>query len=300
MPDPRTIPEEGSSQDLIQRAILRADPRLSRFNPLSRIIFFDDFDEGLRGWTGLIGNYEGSLDNMLPGFRDLRQPMLSNCTMWDTGTHGAFDGLYSLKLATRPQAGALAVGIKRITWRYAGPLQLEAYFTFKPEATALQLSELDVRAVGVLFDLQDSQHRVMPHLRYLNAMEGQAIHQWQYKKDPVPLHEIGTSGKTRSHFHLAPEGWLDIPGGQQLLCYNEIATKINWHYLKVGFDLASMSFTGLQCNDRIFDISEIAPMVIPAMANLWCMLNVAFWVETDLDKRAFLYVDSVLLSGEWD
>jgi hypothetical protein len=28
------------------------------------------------------------------------------------------------------------------------------------------------------------------------------------------------------------------------------------------------------------------------------MLNVVFWVETDIDKRAFLYLDSVLLSGE--
>jgi len=29
------------------------------------------------------------------------------------------------------------------------------------------------------------------------------------------------------------------------------------------------------------------------------MLNLAFWVETDLDKRGFLYLDSVLLSGDW-
>jgi len=26
-----------------------ADPRLSRFNPLPRILFFDDFDEGVSG-----------------------------------------------------------------------------------------------------------------------------------------------------------------------------------------------------------------------------------------------------------
>ena len=35
------------------------------------------------------------------------------------------------------------------------------------------------------------------------------------------------------------------------------------------------------------------------VSNLACMLNLAFWVETDIDKRAFLYLDSVLLSGEW-
>ena len=44
----------------------------------------------------------------------------------------------------------------------------------------------------------------------------------------------------------------------------------------------------------------MTPMVLPAMPNLMCMLNLVFWVETDVDKRAFLYLDSVLLSGEWD
>ncbi len=39
-------------------------------------------------------------------------------------------------------------------------------------------------------------------------------------------------------------------------------------------------------------------MRMPAMANLWCMLNTVFFVETDRDKRAFLYLDSVLLSTE--
>ncbi|MDA0748332.1 MAG: hypothetical protein O2954_17585 [bacterium] len=273
-----------------------ADPRLSRFEPRPRILLFDDFDEGLQGWTGLIGNYEDSLDSLLPGFRDLRPPMLSNSTMWDTGSAGAFDGVYAMKLATRPEVGSMGVGIKRVTWRKAGPIRLETYVTFKPEASALKLSELDVRAFGVLFDLQNARDRVMPHLRYLNALDGKQVGRWQYKKDRVALEEIGDSGKTRSHFHLSSEGWLDVPSEPQLLCYNEIPTKQNWHYLRVDFDLESMSFIDFQCNDRVYDGSEIEPMVMPAMANLWCMLNLVFWVETDLEKRAFLHVDSVLLS----
>jgi hypothetical protein len=28
------------------------------------------------------------------------------------------------------------------------------------------------------------------------------------------------------------------------------------------------------------------------------MLNIVFWIETDVDKRAFLYLDSALLSTE--
>ena len=282
--------------------LMRAQPELSRFDPLPRILFHDDFDRGLQGWTGLIGNYEGSLDSMLPPYRDLRPPMLSNLTAWDTGTAGSLAGTYAMKLATRAQTGSLAVGIKRVTFRTPAPIRLETYFAFKPEANELRLSEIDVRAVGVLFDLQvTDQHagerrRVMPHIRYLNAQDGAAVARWQFKEQRVALHDIGGSGKTKSHFHLAPEGWEDLPGGEQLLCYNEIATKQNWHYLRLDFDLASMSYLHLQCNDRVFDVSGIRPMSMPAMANLWCMLNTAFWVETDRDKRAFLYVDSVLLS----
>ena len=284
-----------------------ANPDLGRFDPLPRILCYDDFDRGLQGWTGLIGNYEDTLDRLLPGFRDLRPPMLSNLTAWDTGTAGSLNGAYALKLATRPTAGSLAVGIKRLTFRQAAPIRLEAYFTFKPEASELRLSETDVRAVGVLFDLQGSDtqagtpsaERVMPHLRYLNALHGEAVGRWQYKRQRVALHDIGTTGKTQSHFHLAPEGWEDVPDGQQLLCYNEIATKQNWHYLRLDFDLATMRYQHFRCNDRVFPVRDIEPMRMPAMSNLWGMLNIAFFAETDRDKRAFLYLDSVLLSGEW-
>lgn len=290
----------------MRRALLAADPRLSRFDPLSRILSYDDFDYGLQGWTALIGNYEDNLDAMLPQYQDLRGPMLSSLSMWDTGSDGSAMGNYALKLATRPRAGSLAVAIKRLTYRRLAPIRVEAYFTFKPEATELRLSESDVRAVGLLLDLQDvdtrgeSAERVMPHIRYLNALDGQAVGQWQFKHRRETLAEIGGTGKTKSHFHLAPEGWEAIPGAQQRLCYNEIATKQNWHYLRLDFDLATMRFLGLQCNDRVFNLSAVDPMRMPAMANLWCMLNTVFFVETDLDKRAFLYLDSILISSDWE
>ena len=279
----------------LQQALLRADPGLSRFDPLSRIIAYDDFDGGLQGWSSLTGNYEGSLDSMLPEYQDMRGPMLSNLSMWDTGSDGSYSGTYALKLATSPYPGALAVGIKRLTFRHLGPVRMEAYFNFKPEASEMRLSEMDVRAVGVLFDLQDvdkktpNPERVMPHVRYLNALHGKNMAQWQFKSQRAPLRDIGGSGKTQSHFHLTAEGWEDIPGADQRLCYNEIATKQNWYYLRLDFDLATMSYLGLQCNDCVFDVSHMQPMRLPAMANLWCMLNTMFWVETDVAKRAFLY-----------
>ena len=282
-----------------QRAILKADPQLSKFDPLPRIIYYDDFDRGLQGWLGLIGNYEDSLDSMLPGYRDLRPPMLSSGTMWDVGTHGSFEGTYSLKLATRPQAGHIGLTIKRVTTRHQGPVRLETFFTFKPEASELRLSLNDVRSVGVLFDLHDAEARWMPHLRYLNATGDVLAQKWQFKRQREPLEDIGGTGEIRSHFHLADEGWEDVPGGEQKLCYNEIATKYNWHYLRVDLDLAERQILRLQCNDHVHDVSQVEPMVIPPMPNLWCMLNVVFWVEANTDKRAFLFLDSVLLSGDF-
>jgi hypothetical protein len=191
------------------------------------------------------------------------------------------------------------MNLKRVSWQSRGPLRLEAYLTFKPEAAELRLSVTDVRGIGVVFDIQDSQKRWMPHLRYLNAMDGRQVGKWQFKRHREPLRRIGDTGETQSHYHYAPTGWEDIPGGHQLLCYNEIATKYDWHYLRVDLDLASRRITGLQCNDRAHDVRNADPMVLPAMPNLWCMLNVVFCVETDVDKRAFLYLDSVLLSGDW-
>jgi hypothetical protein len=292
------------SQDALLASLRHADPGLSRFDPLPRIIAHDDFDRGFCGWTQLVGNYEHTLDSMLPGYAQHSQAMLSTLSTWDFGSHGAFDGSYALKVATRPRRGAQNVAIKRLTFRKRGPIRVEFYFTFKPEANELRLSETDVRSFGFLYDLQTGDHdadawRVMPHLRFLNALDGKHQQKWQFKPKTTEFRALGSENKTVTHYHLAPQGWVDLPGAEQKLCYNEIPTKINWHYARLDFDLASMKATRFQCNDRVFDVSAFESIRIPAMRNLWCMLNLCFFVETDVDKRAFLYVDSVCLSGEF-
>lgn len=278
-------------------------PALDLFDPLDRILVHDDFNHGMQGWTGLVGNYEDSLDSMLPEYADLRDPMLSNLTVWDTGTDGSLHGNYAMKLATLPRPGALSVAIKRLTWRVTTRIRWESIVTFKPEASELKLSSTDVRAFGILLDLQDGDrkahpHRVMPHIRYLNADESGRMEQWQYKSTHRTVHDIGGRGETKSHFHLGPDGWNDLPNGGQRLCYNEIATKHNWYYLRLDFDLRDMQFREFQCNNRTYECRDIEPIRIPAMPNLWCMLNLAYFVETNSAKRAFLYVDSSLLSTD--
>jgi hypothetical protein len=289
--------------EALRLAIQRADPNLSRFDPLPRIISHDDFSRGHCGWSQLVGNYEGDLDTMLPGYAQHTSAMLSTLGHWDSGSHGGMNSSYALKVATRPKAGAQNVAIKRHTFRKRGPIRFEVYFTFKPEASELKLSETDVRSVGFLFDLQggdrDDDDRVMPHIRFLNAENGRHVQKWQFKSETTKFRPIGNTDKTLSHYHLAPDGWRDLPDGAQRLCYNEIPTKVNWTYLSFDFDLESMKATGFRCNDRTFDMSGFDSIRIPAMRNLWCMLNFALFAETDVDKRAFLYVDSVCISGDF-
>ncbi len=295
---------EDSLEAAMMRAIRLSDPDLSRFDPLRRIITHDDFSRGHCGWSQLVGNYEGSLDTMLPGYAQHTSAMLSTLGHWDAGSHGGFDSSYALKIATRPRPGAQNVAIKRLTTRDRGPIRFEAYVTFKPEANELKLSETDVRSFGFLFDLQGGDtdgdmERVMPHMRFLNAENGKHVQKWQFKPETTHFTPIGTEDKTASHYHLAPEGWQDLPGGDQKLCYNEIPTKVNWTYIRFDFDLATMKALEFRCNDRTFDLSSFDSIRIPAMKNLWCMLNFCIFAETDVAKRAFLYVDSLCISGDF-
>ena len=121
--------------DELRKALIQANPRLSKFNPLPRILFFDDFDEGFNGWCELIGNHVGgNLDTVRPHVRDLRPPQLSNCTFFDIGTHGSVDGTLALKLATRPVPNHMSQAIKRLTYVKRGLVQFETYLTYKAEA----------------------------------------------------------------------------------------------------------------------------------------------------------------------
>ena len=110
---------------------------------------------------------------------------------------------------------------------------------------------------------------------------------------------LGNEGKTVTHDQLGPEDWEDLPGGEQRLCYNEIPAKVNWHCACFDSNLETMRATTFRCNDRVFDMSGHESIRIPAMRNLWCMLNIMFFAEADMDKRAFGYVDSVCLSGDF-
>jgi hypothetical protein len=54
---------------------------LSKFKPLPRILFADDFDEGVNGWCELIGNHDGDLNKVRKVMEDPRScPMPTSST----------------------------------------------------------------------------------------------------------------------------------------------------------------------------------------------------------------------------
>ena len=160
-----------------------------------------------------------------------------------------------------------------------------------------KLLDTDLKSIGILLDLQNDKNRVMPHIRYLNSYNGERKELWQFKQKTVPFNKF--SDKTVTHYHLIDKDWENINNKKQILCYNEIPTKVNWQYLNMGFDLKEMKYTHFQCNDIEYDVSKLGSLIIPAMPNLRGMLNVAFFVESDSERRASLYVDSLIVSGDW-
>ena len=305
----------------LSRAFSRANPVLSRYNPLGRILFFDDFDYGINGWCELIGNHVmGNLDTVRPIMADFRPPQLSSCSFFDIGTHGSVDGTYALKLATRPRRNHMATAIKRFTSSGLGPVQLEAYFTFKSEVVFAagrsgETSSWDGNVDPSLWDFGDfaisndicegaDGARYHCVLRYMNTdVEGNLVQKWLYKTSVQQTTKIqlqqGTTGPTDYHTQH-PEDWVELPGGHHPLCYNEVPTKINWHYLRWVFDTKTRSMVELQVGERTMDLRAVpVPRFDHSYENVESLLNFVLDVRTHRDVRNFLYLDSILVSADW-
>lgn len=308
-----------SGVDELRRALIATNPRLSKFNPLPRILAHDDFDEGARGWCELCGNHDGNLDTVRPEARDFRPPQLSSCTFFDIGTHGSMDGTYSLKLATRPQKHHTAIAIKRLTMAGRGLVQFETYFTFKTEASFDQgsygglawdgnthPSEAQFGSFTLCNDICESPDATRYHavLRYQNTDDdGNFVQKWRYatSAEPTTKMYLRDHNNASSDFSVAhPDDWRDIPGGEQRLCHNEVPTKVNWHYLRWCFDTRTRRSVELQVNGLTMDLREIPVPVYPEPYwGIEELLNIYLTVRTNSGLRNFLYLDSALISADW-
>ncbi|MCW2538971.1 MAG: hypothetical protein JWN95_696 [Frankiales bacterium] len=294
-----------------------------RFSPLSRVITYDQFDHGQAGWLDLRPNF------VKPGFGAHSQEvdlihwgptMLSSATFAMMGTHGAMSGTYSLKLTTRansapidqpPAPGSMGLAIKRMAQhRRYDKIQLETWLAYTPEGDRPGLGDTDVRAFGCFFDLQTAGNRWMPGVRYLNAVDGQSVKRWQYfsvadgvtdadwSYGQAGWHKVGVDSQWygRRHADGSSDGFAWLPDGEQSLVSNEADDKINWMYLRLTVDVANRRYLELQCMDRIFDMRALTPTMAPEYKGIGGLVNPVFFVETGADRRAFLFLDSIVVS----
>lgn len=285
---------------------------LSKYNPLKSILFADDFDEGINGWCELIGNHDGDLNKVRKVMADLRPPQLSNGNFFDIGSHGSLSGTYSLKLATRAKAGHMAQAIKRATSRSDGRVRVECYFTYKAEqifgeATNwdgnVDPSERNFGDFTISNDICEGDDGVRYHcaLRYLNTDKtGTLVQHWMYKTSVQPSTKMVMSGMVQPNYdyHVINENdWKPVPNGHQPLCFNEIPTKINWHYLRWDFDTRLRRNVELQVNNHVMPLHDIpVPIYEHRYKALNRLLNFCLDVRTHRPVRNFLYIDSVVAS----
>ena len=102
----------------------------------------------------------------------------------------------------------------------------------------------------------------------------------------------------RRHADGQADGFSFVSGGKQHLCYNESDDKINWMYLRLTVDLATREYVELQSGARVFDLRGTRPTLVKPYAGIQGLLNPVVWVETDTNRRVFLYIDSVVVSCE--
>jgi hypothetical protein len=308
---------------------------LEKYNPLSRIICYDDFDHGLNGWVPLTPNLKEDEIDYFPSQRrhiDWGAPMLSSATFGYVGTHGSMSGTYSMKVPTRPVAapseelpvrGSLGIAIKRLTIPAREPLRIEMYFALKAEQDRPGIGEEDIRAFGFTWDIQDDERRYFCGVRYMNSANGKLQQRWQYLKASEGTDEewgemgesaVGsasdrTMGKKvyikrglggehlgRRYEDGSGDGFAEIPDSYQPLCYNETIDKINWQYFSFTMDLEKREYLELRCSDKVFDLSGIQPTIVDPYPRINQLLNPLFWVETDTNRRVFLFIDSIVIS----
>lgn len=307
-------------EQALYTSLLRANPALSPYRPLSRILLFDRFSSGFHGWEGFFPDYDGwedypgryehaapvkellarsaggnslRIDQELPrGSRAV--PMLSSLTSWDLGTAGAWSGNYALKIPSLPVAGHKAFAQKRLNSPWLGCFRIETYFTFKAEPSDFRLGETDVAAIYLTFDVMDPQHaperrRWWPCLRYHNAENGRLVQHWQ--------------ANLRGSRGVKDGAWTNLQDGAQELGFNRSPTKYQWHYLRYTFDLGTHSLVDFNCHGKEFDVQGKTHAPDPPLQGYRAstekcpgLIGTGFGIETAAAKRCFLYLDSVLVS----
>jgi hypothetical protein len=306
--------------------IIAYERGLERFNPLARVITYDDFDKGFNGWLDLTPNFVYDNYESFESAVDLTSwapAMLSSASMRFAASHGSMEGTYSLKLTTAPTGGppteppadgSMGVVIKRLS-RFGDPskIQIEAWYSYTPAQDREGLGEEDIRAFGFYFDVQDGEYRYMPGVRYVNSIGGKPVKRWQYWKASAGVSRadwnfgvengwckvgIDNLWYGRRYSDGSADGYQWVPDGEQDLLYNESPDKLNWLYFRLLVDVAKREYVELQSMDTTFDLRGLQPTLSDRYTSIDNLINPIFYVETDTNRSVHLYLDSIVYSTE--
>lgn len=299
---------------------------LERFNPLDRVITYDDFDRGFNGWLDLTPNYVYDNYESFESAVNLSSwapSMLSSASMRFASSHGSMEGTYSLKLTTAPTGGphtepphpgSMGHAIKRLS-SFGDPskIQIETWYSYTPAQDRVGLGEEDIRAFGFFFDVQDTEYRYMPGVRYVNSLGGKLVKKWQFYQvadgvtpkdwnfgveDGWCVPGIDNQWYGRRFEDGSGDGYQWVPGGEQDLLYNESPDKLNWLYLRLTVDVKKREYIELQSMDRVFDLRGLQPTLTHGYNSIDNLINPVFFVETDTNRSVHLFLDSVVYSTE--
>ncbi|MFV0253176.1 MAG: DUF6772 family protein [Beutenbergiaceae bacterium] len=311
---------------MMVQKVISYERELQKFNPLDRVITYDDFDKGFNGWLDLTPNYVYENFESFDSVVDLSSwapVMLSSAAHRFAASHGSMEGTYSLKLTTAPTGashtlppapGSMGMAIKRLS-RFGDPskIQIEAWYSYTAAQEREGLGEDAIRAFGFFFDVQDGERRYMPGIRYVNCLGGNMVRKWQYWKvrDGVTREDwnfgvrngwckvgIDNQWYGRRYPDGSADGFQWIPDGRQNLIYNETPDKINWQYLRLTVDVTKREYVEFQSMDRIFDLRGIQPTLQEPYGSIDNLINPVFFIETDTDQSVHLYLDSIVYSTE--
>jgi hypothetical protein len=210
--------------------------------------------------------------------------------------------------------GSMGIAIKRLS-NFDDPekIQMEAWYAYTPQQDRVGLGEEDIRAFGFFFDLQDTEHRYMCGVRYVNSVNGKMVKKWQYWRVSE-----GVTGKDwhfgmdngwqqpgidsqwygRRYADGSADGFQWIPDGEQDLLYNETPDKINWLYFRFTFDYRHRKYIEMQSVNRVFNLRGFEPTMSPRYKRINNLVNPVFFVETDANRSVNLFLDSVVYSTE--
>ncbi len=307
---------------------------LSRFQPLNKVLVHDVFNTGFNGWMEIMPNFcEAPNFEESPSIMVKHQwpsLMLSTATFRYPGSHGALSGQYSLKLSTRPVAnrydqppapGSMCQAIKRLSFHHLRRkyLQFEMWFAFTAEQDKVDgtgplpgLHENSIRSFGLGWDLQEGGNRYFSGVRYLNAVDGQLQKKWQLMY-PSSVDDKDWAYDTEGDWCIKGvdpfwfgkrypdgrhDGYKDIDNGYQALCYNETDCKINWQYARLLIDTEKREYVEMQCQDKTIDLGRHSIFCVDPYHRIDGLMNPLMWLETDTNRRVFLFVDSVVISQE--